>query len=185
MTKRGRPTLYTKEIANRICEELATGKSLRAICAADEELPAENTVRGWAMDDVQGFFAQYARARDLGLDAMADEVIEIADTTQEGVKTKITDEGEETTHADMIEHRKLRFQARQWYLSKLAPKRYGDRLHQELTGANGAPLNPSSVSDAQLAAALNALAHNQPAQHNDPLADKQTDEEIDDECDLV
>lgn len=37
------------------------------------------------------------------------------------------------------------FDARRWYLSKLAPKRYGDKLTQELTGGNGAPLIPPKV----------------------------------------
>lgn len=176
MTKLHGGSKFTQGIADRICAQLATGKSLRAICRdereLDEDFPHESTVRLWVVDDVCGFAAQYTRARDVGLDAMADEVIEIADTTQEGVKTKITEEGEETTHADMIEHRKLRFDARRWYLSKLAPKRYGDRLHQELTGKDGAALNALTVSDEQLAAALTALAHGAPAQHTQPFEDE-------------
>ncbi|AZO29793.1 hypothetical protein EJ071_21920 [Mesorhizobium sp. M1B.F.Ca.ET.045.04.1.1] len=38
-----------------------------------------STIRQWVLVDVEGFAAQYAQARDIGLDAMADEMFEIAD----------------------------------------------------------------------------------------------------------
>lgn len=107
--QRGRPSDYTEVLAARICERLAGGESLRAICE-DDDMPAESTVRGWAVDDRGGFYAQYTRARDIGLDNMADHVIDIADTAEDAAKGR------------------LRFDARRWYLSKLAPKRYGERL---------------------------------------------------------
>ncbi len=115
--KRGRPSIYTAELATAICERLAQGESLRSICR-DEGMPTETTVRQWALDDREGFYSQYARARDMGLDAMADEVLAIADT----------DAGED------VQRSRLRFDARRWYLSKLAPKRYGERLGIEQAG---------------------------------------------------
>lgn len=117
---RGRPSRYTTELAEQICKELAEGKSLRSICKA-KGMPTEATVRLWAADDREGFYSQYTRARDIGLDCVADEVFEIAD------------EGEDP------QRDRLRFDARRWYLSKLAPKRYGDRVTTEHTGANGGP----------------------------------------------
>jgi hypothetical protein len=128
MAERGRPSLYTPELAQRICERIAEGESLRSICREDD-MPAEPTVRSWAINDLNGFSAQYTKARDIALDLMADDLIEIADTPQPGVKTKTNEKGEtETTEGDMIEHRRLRVDVRKWYLSKLAPKRYGDKL---------------------------------------------------------
>lgn len=132
---KGRPTLYTPEIAAEICTQLACGKSLREVCK-DPKLPAESTVRGWVMDDAtgdpQGFSAQYARARNIGLDTLADQIIEIADTPQMGQKTKTKGKGKdaevETTIGDMVERARLQVEARKWYLSKLAPKKYGDKL---------------------------------------------------------
>jgi hypothetical protein len=125
---------YTPELAVIICERLAAGESLKAICR-DEGMPPDSTVRLWVIDDHNGFAAQYARARDVGLDIMADDLVEIADTTQEGVKTKETLFGDEVTRADMLEHRRLRVDARKWYLSKLAPKRYGDKQQVEVSGS--------------------------------------------------
>lgn len=106
---RGRPTAYTSEIADEILERLAGGESLRRICE-DEHIPPATTVRWWVVNDREGFSARYAQARDVGLDHIADEVMDIADRPT----------------GDVIRDR-LRFDARRWYLSKLAPKRYGER----------------------------------------------------------
>lgn len=124
--KRGRKSLYTPEIAEKICEALAEGKSLRSICK-DEGMPSEAAVRLWVVDDVNGFAAQYTRARDVGLDCVAEEVFEIAD--------------------DGADHQRdrLKFDARRWYLSKLAPKRYGDKLETTLQGPNGGPIQSAQV----------------------------------------
>lgn len=106
----GRPTLCTPDLAERICERLASGASLRAICEADD-MPAENTVRGWARDKENPFYAQYTRAREIGYHRMADDVVEIADD-------KLGDPSRD----------RLRFDARRWLLSKALPKIYGDKL---------------------------------------------------------
>lgn len=121
---KGRPTVYTKAIAQEICLKLSEGKSLRRICADNPELPAESTVRLWSVDNVEGFYAQYTRARDMGLDAMADEILDISDTPCEGVVVTEKVGGTEKKRGDMIEHRRLQVDTRKWYLSKMAPKRY-------------------------------------------------------------
>lgn len=141
MTEPGRPSIYTKELAEEICERLAAGESLRAICK-DEGFPAESTVRGWVLDDKEGFSAQYARARDFYLDNMADEIIEISD---DGSNDWMERELESGKIIDVLNHEhvtrsRLRVDTRKWYLSKLAPKRYGDKITQEHTGPEGEPL---------------------------------------------
>jgi hypothetical protein len=115
----GRPTDYTSELANAICERLAGGDSLRSICQP-EDMPAESTVRHWALENREGFFAQYTRARDVGLDCMADRVLADADTATDAAIGR------------------LKMDARRWYLSKLAPKRYGDKL--AIGGDDDSPL---------------------------------------------
>lgn len=147
--ERGRPLTYTRLVADAICARLAEGESLRAICA-DAGMPPASTVRGWVVDDVQGFAAHYARARDIGLDTIAEEIIEIADTTETGTKTVSKATGLETTEGDMIEHRRLKVEARKWYLSKLAPKRYGEKL--ELAGALTVKKSAADMTDEELTA---------------------------------
>lgn len=134
----GRPSKFTPKLAADICARLATGESLRSICR-DEGMPSDSTVRQWALDDVQGFSAQYARARDLGLDAMADEVFDIADDGRNDWIEREDKRGNPyvALNDEAIARSRLRFDARRWYLSKLAPKRYGDRITHE-----GDPDNP-------------------------------------------
>ena len=140
---RGRPSTFTQDIADRICERLADGETLRAICR-DPDMPNERTVRRWALDDVEGFSPHYARAREIGYATLFDEMLEIADTPQQGVTTKESYKGTETRTGDMIEHRRLRVDTRKWMLAKALPKVYGDKLAAEVTGKDGAPLQPGA-----------------------------------------
>jgi len=136
--KRGRPTVYTEAIAAEICTRLAAGESLRAICR-DAHMPPESTVREWVLDKhgqdeengCQGFAAQYARARVLGYDSIAEEIVEIGDEP-------IVFDGEPNNA--MVQHARLRSENRRWLLAKLAPKRYGYLVVQEVQGADGGQL---------------------------------------------
>lgn len=142
------PSQYGPELLAIIFDRMSKGETLRAICK-DDGMPSDSTVRRWVLEDSSGspdgIAAQYARARDLGLDAMADQLIETANTTEEGISEKTGPNGREITRADALGHRRLKIDTMKWYLAKLAPKRYGDRL--ELDGKVGV-----DVGDAILAA---------------------------------
>ena len=127
----GRPSDFTQATADLICERLADGESLRKICRGDG-MPAESTVRLWAMDDVQGFSAQYTRSREIGYERLSDELLEIADDGSND--TYETDSGT-AVNQDVIARSRLRVDTRKWMLSKMLPKRYGDKITQEHTGA--------------------------------------------------
>jgi len=124
-----------------ICEHIADGKSLREICRA-EGMPSKTTVMRWLADS-QEFRDQYARAREAQADHFADEILEIADdATNDWMTRKV---GEETTTVADHEHisrSRLRVDARKWLMSKMAPKKYGDKLDMELSGKDGAPIVP-------------------------------------------
>lgn len=139
----GRPTVYTEHIVSTILERLAAGDSLRRICRNDPDLPAESTVRNWAIQDLNGFFARYARARDMGLDSMADETLDIAD---DGRNDTFTDEdGYTQVNWDHIARSKVRIDTRKWYLSRLAPKRYGALMRVDDKAIEPASLEPDYV----------------------------------------
>jgi hypothetical protein len=129
--KRGRQLTYDRETAHAICVRLARGKTLKGICR-DDGFPPESTVRGWALDDVDGFGARYASAHQVGLDAMADELLEIADDGSQDFK--LDSHGNLVADNDHISRSRLRIDTRKWYLAKLAPKRYGDRLGVRVGG---------------------------------------------------
>lgn len=113
----GRPSSYTEEIAERICLEIAEGASLRTICAADG-MPHMDTVRKWLRDNRGSFVAHYTRAREDQADFYADQMIDIADTTDDPQKAR------------------LQIDARKWKASKLAPKKYGERVTNHMVGAD-------------------------------------------------
>lgn len=146
----GRQSTFTQEVADEICDRLAEGESLRAICK-DEGMPSVGTVCRW-LGESDTLQKQYARARELQADTLFDEVLHIADNQQIGEKRKVTNDGkEEVSTGDMIEHRRLQIDARKWMAGKLRPKKYGEFKAVELTGANGGPVVIQATStDEQL-----------------------------------
>lgn len=129
---------YTREKADAVCAALAEGLTLREACR-QEGMPPESTVRLWALDDVDGFAARYARAREIGYHAMADDVLEIAD---DGRNDWMERRGEEdagwVANGEHIQRSRLRVDSRKWMLSKVLPKIYGDKLEVSGPGAGGA-----------------------------------------------
>jgi hypothetical protein len=144
-TKVGRPSSFTPEIADVICVRLAEGESLRSICR-DDEMPTQSMVFRWLADDNNKTFReQYARAREAQADHLAEEILEIAD---DGRNDTYEDEnGNTRTDQEVIGRSKLRVDARKWLASKMAPKKYGDKLQTELSGPDGKPIEYKRVED--------------------------------------
>ena len=123
---------YTAEIANLICDQLKEGKSLRQICS-QPGMPDESSVREWAVDDYMGFAPHYAKARQIGYERLAEDILSIADEVD--VETKL--DGEDVRldlSATAVARNRLRVDTRKWILSKVLPKMYGDKQTVELTG---------------------------------------------------
>ena len=80
----GRPSVYTKELSDIICVRIAGGESLRKICR-EEDMPALSTVLLWAVDDREGFSAQYSRAREAQGYYAGDVIKDWADEAAEGI----------------------------------------------------------------------------------------------------
>jgi hypothetical protein len=142
MAQRGRPSSYSEEIAGEICTRLAQGQPLSKICS-DAHMPEIHTVYNWHRAHTD-FLSAYARARDDQADTLADEIIAISDTPIPGeiIEDETGPDGRrvKVTRRDMLEHRKLRVDARKWVASKLKPGRYSDRVLQEHTGRDGGPI---------------------------------------------
>jgi hypothetical protein len=144
---KGRPTSFTETVADIICDRLAGGESLRAICG-DDAMPSRPTVFRWLTSN-DAFRDQYARAREAQADALFDEIVDIANTPVMGRKEKYDADGKliESSTGDMIEHRRLQIDARKWVAAKLRPKVYGDKLDVDLTGALDFVVNAKPVSE--------------------------------------
>lgn len=134
MEATGRPTAYTPEIAKYICQQLAEGRSLRSICA-DEGMPDRSTVYDWLDANAQGFPDQYTRARARQADTFLDEIIEIADDHTRDVREIEIAPGVKSTSVDyeVIARSKQRIDVRKWFMSKVAPKKYGDSKALDVT----------------------------------------------------
>lgn len=131
----GRPSDYTQEVADAICARLADGEPLRQICR-DEAMPAWRTVYDWK-DAHADFAARIAHAREAGHDAIAADCLDIADETS--FDTIQTENGDRP-NTEWISRSKLRIETRLKLLAKWDPKRYGEKITQEHTGANGVDL---------------------------------------------
>lgn len=98
-------------------------------------MPSVPTVYRW-LNSKEEFRDLYARAKQDQLQILADELLPIADTPCEGVRTEISEKfGTKEIRYDMIEHRKIRIDTRKWLMAKLAPKKYGDRIEVD-TGSD-------------------------------------------------
>lgn len=132
----GRPSDFTPEIANLICDRLIDGESLRSICIADE-MPSASTVCRW-LAQFPEFREQYAHAREAQADTLVDEMLDIADDGTNDWMEKKNAEGDVIGveyNGDAVQRSRLRIDARKWMSSKLAPKKYGDKL--ELNNNHG------------------------------------------------
>ena len=116
-----RPSDYSEEITDLICEEIALGRALHKLCEERDDFPSEATVYRW-LEKHSEFQEKYTRARERQAERRAEELILIADTEKDAAVAR-----------NMIDVRK-------WAAAKLLPKKYGDRTTTEITGANGAPI---------------------------------------------
>jgi hypothetical protein len=90
------------------------------------------------MNEDEEFRNKYTRARETQADLLVGEIIEIADETSNDtihVQGKGDGAGYDIPNKEWIDRSKLRVDARKWAASKLAPKKYGDRI--ELDAPNG------------------------------------------------
>lgn len=141
---RGRPTLYTEELADEICTRLAEGEGLKTICRSNG-MPDAHTVRDWAFDEAHPFAPRYARARDL----QAEHYAELMRTVSAAPVPEKTD-ADGNPRADLmrveLERRKQEVDGLKWITSRLAPKRWGDRVTQEVSGPGGGPVEHKEIT---------------------------------------
>ena len=142
----GRPSLYTPELANEICERLVN-EPLAQICR-DEHIPLKGTVLNWVDQDREGFADRYARARSAQIEAMAHEILTIADDSSADVVTRYNEKGDpyEAVDQDHINRSRLRVDTRKWLLSRLRPRVYGDATMLKHADADGNKLPTFEVS---------------------------------------
>lgn len=143
-----RPSIYSQELAEKICAKVAQAIPLKEICE-EEGMPTPATVYLWLMQaDKKEFFDMYEQACAIKAEKLADELVSIADDGTNDYMERQRQDGEtyEVVNAEHIQRSRLRVDTRKWVASKLLPKKYGERNSIEVTGKDGAPLIPSDES---------------------------------------
>lgn len=126
----GRPTTYRKVIGYKICKRIADGESLRSI-VKDEDMPSSSTIFRWLLDEqYKEFWEQYEKARNIQAELMFDELLEIADDGTNDYMERESSSGETylASNTEHVQRSRLRIDARKWYLSKVLPKKFGEKL---------------------------------------------------------
>ncbi len=125
--KGGRPEIYTQELADKVCQRIAEGYSMRTVCVPDD-MPAISTLFKWIREKPE-FSQQYAKATEERTEAMSEDILDIADdgsndlmTIQKGSQTY------EVENREVTNRSRLRVDTRKWLMSKMKPKKYGDKV---------------------------------------------------------
>ena len=149
MKTRGRPPEAVPEhIADEIIAWVSEGKTLREFCR-QEGMPSWRTVYLWLEKD-KDFHSRFAHARELGQDAIAEDCVALIDTLPDYV---LSDSGRRMDSA-FVQWKKNQVEMRLKLLAKWNPKRYGDRVTNEMTGADGGPIQ---INDTERAAKIKAI----------------------------
>ena len=174
----GRPSIFTDELADRICDRVASGMSLFA--ALDEDgMPAHSTVMGWLAAGNDGderykrFLDKFPHARDIRHERMIERCVEEflpdAIAIADGLKPlSSAEEGEsfiDSQDAD-VQRDRLRADARfkaidatSKLLAQMAPKKYGTKVTNEHTGKDGGAIITETVTRTMTEAELDARIH--------------------------
>jgi len=120
--------MYTEEEKNErfeeICLRIEQGEALRNILQFGR--PPLSQPLFYEMLKQEDKNTRYARAREVFADRMFEEIIEIAD--ERNADVNIGDDGKMYIDGEAIQRSRLRVDTRKWVLSKLQPKKYGDKL---------------------------------------------------------
>jgi len=123
---------------HEICDLIADGQSLVQI-ANMEGMPCRATMNNWLRDadlkkeGFEGVLDSYTRAKREQADAIADDILDIADNADD------SKEG--------VQKAKLRIDSRKWLAGKLQPKKYSEKhlVENSYIGADGEPTNGITI----------------------------------------
>ena len=131
----GRPSIYTPELVQEICDKIASSsKGIKKLCAENPHWPNKDTIFSW-LKNHSDFSDQYARAKQCQIEAIVDEMLEIADDTSQDRYTN--NQGDMVCNSEFIARSRLRIDTRKWLAAKLVPRVYGTR--------NISPASPATL----------------------------------------
>lgn len=100
------------EVYRHVLHRMANGEAMTTICR-EPDMPDYSVFSKWANSSPE-LFGEYARAKAIQADYYADEIVDIADNDM------------------LVARARNRMDARRWHSSKIAPRKYGDRIQNEI-----------------------------------------------------
>lgn len=136
----GRPSDFTQEIADKICQQISQGSSLRKVCL-EEDMPSGVTIFSWFRKHPD-FLRQYERATDERTETQQEILIEMGDLAIEHAEN-----ADPKSSNAIVSAYKLKADNLKWSMSKMKPKKYGDKIDMTTNGKDiPAPIYGSKSS---------------------------------------
>lgn len=120
---------FSQELFDDICTHISEGRSLRSICA-QSNMPSTAAFMKWLNKD-PALVEQYARAMESRGEHMFEDMLTIADNTEKDII--VLEDGREIVDHNVVSRDKLRIDTRKWILSRMNPKKYGDKAAVDVT----------------------------------------------------
>ena len=154
---------YDPAKAARICELLSQGVTLAQIMRDHADLPSRWSIHRWMVSNPE-FKEAYELARDVGYDAIADEIVNIAEDGSADWTTRRARDGSEyqVVDAEAVARSKLRVYAREKLLAAWSP-RYRPQSGIQLSNPEGGPVEFTDAAASAKIASLLALAKSRAA----------------------
>ena len=124
-----------EKVFDEIIERIYNGESIRVILK-DHGMPSTRTFYNW-VDSNPEYVKQYARACEVRADNIFEEILDISDNTS---NDSIVTENGEIPNSEWINRSRLKVDARKWVVSKLHPKKYGEKLDIEANVKHEKPI---------------------------------------------
>lgn len=125
--KMGRPSKYTEELAQEICNTLATTDiGIAKLCEMNPHWPEITSLKLWRITN-EDFSTKYALAKKQQLAFFAEELEDLAASTEKYYDEK----GNKRADPGLVAETRLKVDTRKFIVAKLMPKVYGDQRLQE------------------------------------------------------
>ena len=121
-----------EELFEEVILRITEGEAIRTILK-DSHMPSNKVFYKW-LDSDEEKGKQYARACNIRADSVFEEILEIADDSSGD--TYFDKDGNPKLDSEFVQRSRLKIDARKWYVSKLNPKKYGDRVMNENVNKN-------------------------------------------------
>lgn len=126
----------TKQIVDAFLKQCALGKSIKTI-SKDPSMPGFSTLWKWISEDEE-INKKYWLAKQVTADIYAEEIVDIADDgSNDWMESNDPKNAGYALNKENIQRSRLRVDARKWSAAKLMPKRYSERVANEISGPDG------------------------------------------------